>query len=315
MFDIALPSKKDVNISIPQSAEIKDSAYNENIAKLQKSFKETAELLSVLMDGNAPIEESTNQEQDEYTEHMMFESWCSGPIFEKVYESNKNEIRRIADHIRRKMVSNAPGKIINALKGRTQIHNAAKNIIGALFDTWIISPKVITWFNNDNLRLYAWQTVAYCIPPNDQSLKKTLTQLNDYYKEELMDKYEIDFVKFRFILGTVGKKSELSEDDKKFTSGSFKNLFTPYLLVIKNKGTKVSNKDERDVSVKVDNKAFAKLKGLKDALISVKDKIKGKFSKNKAMKESGEDFSLDIDNVFEESSTLDDAIDLDDFEL
>ena len=314
MFDIELPSKKDVNIPVPQSTEIKDSAYNENIAKLQKSFKETAELLSVLMDGNASIGESTNQEQDDYTESLIFDSWCNGPIFEKVYESNKNEISRIAAKIRRKL--NDPHlSIIDAIKGRTQIHNNATNPIGAIFDTWILSPRIITWFNNDNLRLYAWQTVAFCAPPNDQSLKKTLAQLNDYFKDDLKDKYEIDFVKMRFLLGGYGKKRELTEDERENTSGGFKTFLTPFILIIKNKGTKASNKDERDIQVNLDAKAVSKLKTLKTSIMSLKDKVKGKFGKNKSMKESGEDFSLDIDDTFEESSISDDAIDFDDFEL
>ena len=283
MFDIPLPSKKDVNISIPQKTEIVADTYNKNLTDLKKSFKECSEMIDDMYIGTTNVvmtEETVEEYQENYTNSIMFESYCDGPMFEKVNEENKEEIKALARKIRTK-INKGHANFIDYFKGRAQVTNKATTFIGMMFDIWVIDPAIISTFNNSQLKLKSWQTISYLIPSREESIKKVLEKMNAEFKDDLGTKYEIDVVKLRLLGSVFTKKKELSDDDKE-RMGNLKDLFfRPLLLIIKNKGTSASNK-EPEIKVELSQESVGKLTKMKNRITGFLSKIKNKVTGKKS---------------------------------
>ena len=282
MFDIPVPSKTDTNVPVPKTPEITVDTYNKNLSELKKSFKEAAELVESLYMGKKEeeISEATMEEyQENYTNSIMFESYCDGPIFEKVNDENKEEIRAIAKKIRSK-INKGHVNIVDYFKGKTQVSNKPSNFIGILVDTWVIDPAIISTFNNSELKLKSWQTISYLVPSREDSIKNVLAKMNQEFKEDLGDKYEIDVIKLRLIGSVFTKKKELTDDEKE-RSGDFKDLFfRPLLLIVKNKGTSASNKTP-EMQIELSKESAGKLTKMKDKIVGLVSKVKNKVTGNK----------------------------------
>ena len=275
------------SISVPASKEIDVKTYNDAITRLQKSFKESIDFMESLKSMRV-VEHCTEDEQDTYTEQMIFESYCDGPYYEKVNAANKEEIKRIAKTIRNKFLSVAHD--MKVIRGEIDSLGGPGAIPYALLkwgiDMWILDPILISKFNNSRLKLYAWQTICY-VYGKGMKLSDVKKKLNDMYKDELGDKYEIELVKMKFIWASIRGKKELTEDEKDSDSKIFNN----YLLIVNEKGTPISNKEEEikvegDAAVKVVSalKATEEIEpksesSIKAGFKKLIDKIKSKFSK------------------------------------
>ena len=263
MFDIPVPSKTDTNVPVPKTPEITVDTYNSALKKLQQSFKEGADLIDYLADmRNQLISEqykAIDDEQEEYTENLIFESYCDGPIFEKVNDENKGEIKSIAKKIRKEMLSLkrlAKNKLFklkgsnftslsflnDALALATGFNLALlfKNLIIWGSNMWVIDPAIITHFNNSELKLKSWQTICFVNPiGGGDTIGEIKNELNNEFKNILGDKYEIGIVKVKFVLGTLRGKKEAKDDESIGAS----SIFTNYLMVVNEKGTPLPNKE------------------------------------------------------------------------
>ena len=262
MFDIPVPSKTDVNIPVPQKAEISVETYNAALKKLQQSLKESAELIDCLSDMRTQIMEEEAQEidnnQEHYTEQLMFESYCDGPMFEKVEEANKEEIRSIAKKIRTQMLSmkrlvknnlfklkgsnitnmTYMADVLGSSATGTSAISALKSLIIWGSNMWIIDPAIISSFNNSELKLKSWQTICFFLPIGGKNIGAMKTTLNTEFKDILGDKYEIGVVKVKFVAGTFRGKKEADDNESPAM-----NDLNNYLLVVNQKGTALSNKE------------------------------------------------------------------------
>ena len=309
MFDIPVPSKVNESIVIPKKTEIGVDSYNSAISALQKTFKEAADVIDSLEQLREQVlveqQEEIDFEQENYTERALFESYCDGPIFEKVQDIDKKEVRRIAKKIREKMMSfdrirkngyfSLRGTSTTVWRRINNILNGIQSGLSAFVwqfivwgtNMWIVDPAIIVRFNNSELNLRAWQTICYLVPRSGKisSIKK---ELNDEFKDILGDKYEIQFVKLKVIFAPWLGKREMEDDED---ARGFHNI----LMIVGEKGTSTSNKE---MSIKVDNEKGAKtltvLKVLADnkadtkskegfinSITNIFTKIKDKFSKKK----------------------------------
>lgn len=300
------------SISVPASKEIDVKAYNDAITRLQKSFKESIDFMESLKSMRV-VEHCIEDEQDTYTEQMIFESYCDGPYYEKVNAANKEEIKRIAKEIRTKFLSSAHDmkvlkseidKIVGSVNDKNTMINSAFSIPNSIpytllkwgIDMWIVNPILISKFNNSRLKLYAWQTICY-VYGKGMKLADVKKKLNDMYQDELGDKYEIEIVKMKFFLPTIRGKKELTEDEKDRDSYRFTN----YLLIVNEKGTSISNKEEE---IKVESDAAVKMvsalkatediepsseSSIKSGFKKLIEKIKSKVSKKKKDEDKSED--------------------------
>ena len=254
-----------------------------DLKKSFKEYVDVLEDMKI-QDHNSYQEESTEDLQELYTSNIIFESYCNGPIFESAQNSNKQEIKDICKKIRKELLSikrwNFPFKKNKKEQGASQnlLHkkitlmiaflkklinfSGAKlswiptfnSIVGIKLlwefivwgtNMWFFDPAIISYFNNKELQLRAWQTVCYIKPFKGSNISDTKKRLNKEFKEVLGDKYELEIIKLKYFAPSIRKKEVA-------TDGNVHNLrINNYLLIVNEKGTPVSNNEMR---VKVDNK-------------------------------------------------------------
>ena len=101
--------KDETKIMTGSGTEIKADVYNSAMDALKKSFKEATELIDMLT--NCTIVESTlEDQQDEFTENAIYESYINGPYFERVARTDKDEVKEIVKSIKSKITSKCKGK-------------------------------------------------------------------------------------------------------------------------------------------------------------------------------------------------------------
>ena len=305
-----LPDEK--SIPVPQKKEIDEESYNSILANLKRSFKESTELIEML-ESLKVVETNSEDLQDMYTEQAIFESYCDGPYYEKVTSENKAEVKTIARNIRRKFLSAAHDmkvlkgeidSIVGSVNNKSDLANMVVSLPESIpysllrwgIDLWILDPILISKFNNSRLKLYAWQTICY-VYGKGMKLSDIKSKLNEMYKEDLGDKYEIELIKMKFFWSTVRGKKELTDEEKNTDSNTFNN----YLLIVNEKGTAISNREE-EVKVEGDEavKTVSALKATEDiepkSDSSIKEgfkkfinKIKSKFSKKEESSDDKKD--------------------------
>ena len=321
LFDEVFNESSENNNVMEEAQELvlTESEFYSTLNRFKQQMFESIELIEMMEQGKI-VPEATEDEQDTYTEQMIFESYCDGPYYEKVNAANKEEIKRIAKQIRDKFLSRTFKKsdtsggwikgdkingdtvtknklirftvsITSFVKGWGRIPNIIMWLVPALasfFNVWVLDPKIISKFNNSRLKLYAWQTICYLLPGRKITFNELLDKMNNYFKDELGDKYELNVVKMKFFIATLRGKKELTEDEK----NSPAKCFACYLLIVNEKGTPISNKEEE---IKVEGKNAEEIKNALDALNDIEppsseasmkdkvkqliDKVKSKFSK------------------------------------
>ena len=170
----------DAKISIPAKTELDSNTYNDALARLKQSFKESIDVLSMLE--NADIVKKTQEEINaEILESVMLEAaydaCVNGPIFEAVDRSDKKAVKEIIKNLGRKF----------------------KKYIGEK-DFEFFKPTILTklgqWWST---RL--WQTVGILVC-EDSYVEKTINTFNETYKDELGD-YRFIAVKLDMITAST----------------------------------------------------------------------------------------------------------------
>ena len=170
----------DAKISIPAKTELDSNTYNDALARLKQSFKESIDVLSMLE--NADIVKKTQEEVNaEILESVMLEAaydaCVNGPIFEAVDRSDKKAVKEIIKNLGRKF----------------------KKYIGEK-DFEFFKPTILTklgqWWST---RL--WQTVGILVC-EDSYVEKTINTFNETYKDELGD-YRFIAVKLDMITAST----------------------------------------------------------------------------------------------------------------
>ena len=91
--------KDETKIMTGNGTEIKADVYNSAMGALKKSFKEASELIDML--SNCTVVESTlEDQQQEFTDNAVLESYLNGPLFEKVDREDKDEVKEIVSKIK-----------------------------------------------------------------------------------------------------------------------------------------------------------------------------------------------------------------------
>ena len=240
------------SISVPNKKEIDVQTYNDALNRLQDSFNETVKFMKNVSINYNIVEHTTDDlAQDFFTDRAVFESYCNGPYFEKVNAANKYEIKEIAKRIRSRLLDEAHDmkglgatithklRLLHDIIHSINPFVAIINIIKYWSGMWVIDPILISKFNNSRLRLYAWQTVCY-LYGRSYTLAEVKKKMNNEFSDILGEKYEIEIIKMKFFFPTVRGKDALSDYEKSDTA----NVFNNYLLIINEKGTSVSNREE-----------------------------------------------------------------------
>ena len=143
----------------------------------------------------------------------------------------------------------------------------------------------MTRFNNEKIKIRSWQTVCYLRSGRKITVNQALEKLNEYFKDDLGDKYELETIKMKFFFPTIRGKKELTEDER----NSRANYINNYLLIVNEKGTPIPNEEE----IKVEGHNSEELAltmaamdeidpsgdSVKDKFKQLLEKIKSKFSK------------------------------------
>lgn len=147
--------KDETKIMTGNGTEIKADVYNSAMGALKKSFKEASELIDMLT--NCTVVESTIADQQaEFTENAILESYDNGPYFEKVDRTDKDEVKEITKNIRTKV-----GKYIR--------DEGYKFIPRKVIDVW---------------SAYMWQTLGN-VYIEAANINKLCDAMNEEFKEEL----------------------------------------------------------------------------------------------------------------------------------
>ena len=147
--------KDETKIMTGNGTEIKADVYNSAMGALKKSFKEASELIDMLT--NCTVVESTIADQQaEFTENAILESYDNGPYFEKVDRTDKDEVKEITKNIRTKV-----GKYVR--------DEGYKFIPRKVIDVW---------------SAYMWQTLGN-VYIEAANINKLCDAMNEEFKEEL----------------------------------------------------------------------------------------------------------------------------------
>jgi len=220
--DTSLPplgSKKNydaMNITIPQSKEIDADVYNQALTDLQKSFKETVELMDGALDNLKGVTirpKSLDSVQEDYTElaiqKAMYESVINGPYFEAVKADNKEEIKEIVQSLKatvlEKAAREAGGKFIKPMWIARFLLNSMSQIMQ------------VAWNN----RLWQIVGIVYCERGN---IEKFMDDLNGKFADELG--------KYKLLNTTLIDITIADFIHKKL---NYKNDLNAYLLVVDKK--------------------------------------------------------------------------------
>jgi hypothetical protein len=189
----------------PGSASIELSAedYNKALSSLKKSFKEGYEIMN-LLERSSIHTKSIDELQTEYAESIIdnaiLEAFETGPYFEKVERSDKDEVVKIVKSLRSKIASNAkedglhftsPSAISRILTG-IGISVAGTALGLATGGAGQVVAKAVTATGNSittaglnqvwTKRL--WQVVGV-IHIEEGNIKDKINALNNKYKDEL----------------------------------------------------------------------------------------------------------------------------------
>lgn len=169
-------------ITIPKGSEITASAYNKAIDNLQKTFKESMNLLNESMNimnelrnvrsVKADVSDPEFMENAEYD--AVYESAINGAIFEAVDRSDKEAIKDIL----KKIKNDFKKYIVNDHDGEFKDANMTFRIVMSLLTGFYDQTAKMIW----NSRL--WQIVGI-IYAEEGNIGKILDDFNEKHSEEL----------------------------------------------------------------------------------------------------------------------------------
>lgn len=183
------------SISVPAGSQIPLNTYNQILADLQKSYRESSEILEKLQT-LIPVSQTVEEQQDQFTEdaidNAVYESYLSGPVFEAVKAENKEEITKIVSSVKNKVakyVEDNETKFIRPNKIMSAIRSAG-------------NPVGVTTLKGASTLIYApnfWVTRLWQIVGNivieEQNLNTLVGKLNEEFAEDLGE-YKFITVKY-----------------------------------------------------------------------------------------------------------------------
>ena len=192
--------KDETKIMNGSGTEIKADVYNSAMDALKKSFKEATELIDMLT--NCTIVESTlEDQQDEFTENAIYESYINGPYFERVARTDKDEVKEIVKSIKSKITSKCKGK-------------NAKFYQPNRFMRWFVSGE--WWYTR------LWQILGVVLI-EEHNVDEIAKDLTEQLKDELGE-YKI-----------LPAKAPWGFLDMFRTKFNWKNQWEPYFLLVDRK--------------------------------------------------------------------------------
>lgn len=226
-------------IPVPKATVISAETYNSALTALKKSFKEGYDILGMLE--NAEVVSSEVVTQESFTENAIYEamvsSYYDGPVFEAVQNENKQEIKTVAKKVRKSLC-----KFTRSIKWYFKKINTGERL--GLLDPFFLTTM------SDGLKLRTWQMVCLMFPARGTAVGDSIKSLNDEFKEDLGDKYELKLVKVS--IGWIKNDIEdLTDEDKANT----RKLSKYYLCVVDEKGAKQPD----EIEVKINKADLAKL--------------------------------------------------------
>ena len=176
------------------------TVYNSAMDALKKSFKEATELIDMLT--NCTIVESTlEDQQDEFTENAIYESYINGPYFERVARTDKDEVKEIVKSIKSKITSKCKGK-------NAKFYQPNK------FMRWFVSGE--WWYTR------LWQILGVVLI-EEHNVDEIAKDLTEQLKDELGE-YKI-----------LPAKAPWGFLDMFRTKVNWKNQWEPYFLLVDRK--------------------------------------------------------------------------------
>lgn len=189
-------------VPIPGKLELTEDEYNKYLKQSQQSLKESAEIAMMLAGANV-VRKTTEELQDEIVENAMVEAMIesleSGPMFEAVDRSDKNDVKKIVKSLRSKMPdefkSNGMkfytikvmgsvlknviiGAAVGAAKGFSG--GPASAVVGAVNGAVNGAGMGVATFFKTRL----WQILGMCYI-EDANIKDLTSSLTEKYKNEL----------------------------------------------------------------------------------------------------------------------------------
>jgi len=233
----AKPEGGEFGPSIPAGSTITKEAYNSAIADLQKSFKESYELLGILQSCTI-VESTTEQDQEEFTEaavaEAIYNSIISGPMFERVDKSDKKDIKDIVEKIKddfKKFMKNNDIPFRESKIWSRLIVGAITMPIGV--ESLIFSPAAVR-----ALQARLWQVIGIC-DTEEGNISKLVDDANEKFKDELGE-YKILYI-----------KTTQSVKDMFITHFGWKDARQCYMIVV---DKKIPSELEGLEAVKADDK-------------------------------------------------------------
>lgn len=195
---------KETSISVPSGVELDEDTYNASIKALKQSFKEAYDIMGILEKCKVSGK-TASQRQAEFTEaaidDAVYESYCSGPLFEAVDRADKEKVKSIINTIRPKIEK-------FTFDDRVEFYKPSK---------WIRLIMSVQWWETR-----FWQVAgALCMEQNN---------IDDYVKR-LSAEFSDDLGEYKIIAARVPP----SIFDLFRTKFNWKNMKRAYFLLIDKK--------------------------------------------------------------------------------
>lgn len=156
--------KDETKIMTGNGTEIKADVYNSAMGALKKSFKEATELIDML--SNCTVVESTlEDQQQEFTDNAILESYINGPLFEKVDRDDKKDVKGI----------------VSAIKSKLRTYCKQQNVI-------YYQPSVIgRWIGQGYFWVMRLWQIAGAVVMEAANVNDFCKKLSEEFKEDLGD--------------------------------------------------------------------------------------------------------------------------------
>ena len=165
------------NIPVPSKVTLTSDEYNDALARLQKSFKEGAEILEALQSANI-VEKTVDDLQEEFVEDAILAAYEDGPLFEAVKRIDKGELKKVVKAIRKDVINYLAQNHVYVKKPGA--FRKLEQVVDAAF--------------RDRVREKMFQVLCF-ITASEKDLKKILKNVNQAFKEQLGE-YKILAVNF-----------------------------------------------------------------------------------------------------------------------
>lgn len=279
----------DTGPSIPSSTEITDAQYKAALAALQKSYQEGAEILSILSNSKVVEVDPAEVAMESAIDDAILNALESGPVFEAVDRSDKNEVKKIVAKIRKDIKQvckdnsisyyepNKIARILVAAVGGAANQGvsigtsiATGNYVGAAATAasgGALQAIQVFW------RERIWQIVGVCHAEGG-NIKDITESLTEKFKDDLGE-YKILAIKTAPIITDLFR-----------TKFNWKNAKNSYFLVVDRKLTKELREMHESAEQEVeDREEFTEATRLSKEINQAHEEVKSLYDKYRQLRE------------------------------